>query len=90
MLGNMHPDEVYATPIEELDLGVRTYNVLKRNHIHRVGQLLSMRRKEILSMRHLAPENFEEIQAQLLARGLMSRTHLLGPFAERDEKPEGE
>ena len=83
---DMTPDDVFATLIEELDLRVRTYNCLKRSGINRIGQLLSMRRKEILAIRNLKPENYEEIQGQLIARGFMSPTHLLGPFAERDEE----
>ncbi|HKV59173.1 MAG TPA: DNA-directed RNA polymerase subunit alpha C-terminal domain-containing protein [Ktedonobacteraceae bacterium] len=86
----MYHDDVYATPIEELDLRVRIYNSLKRNQINTVGQLLSMRRKEILAIRTLVPGNFEELQTQLIARGFMSRSHLHGPFAEKDEEHEDE
>jgi DNA-directed RNA polymerase subunit alpha len=86
MPDNITPDDVYATPIEALDLKVRTYNCLKRSGINKMGQLLSMRKKKILAIRNLTPENFAEIKTQLIARGLMSPTHLLGPFAERDEE----
>ncbi len=83
---NMTPDDVYATPIEEMDLRVRTYNCLKRSGINKVGQLLSRRRKEIFSIRNLTPEDYEEIRARLIARGFMSPIHPLGPFAEEDEE----
>lgn len=85
MPDNITPDDVYATPIEALDLKVRTYNCLKRSAINKVGQLLSMRRKKILAIRNLTLEGYEEIRTQLISRGLMSPTHLLGPFAEGDE-----
>ena len=90
MPDNITPDEVYATPIEELDLKTRTYNCLKRSRIDKAGQLLSMRRKEILAIRSLTPENYEEIQTRLITRGLMSPTHLLGAFAQGDEEQEDE
>jgi hypothetical protein len=45
-----------------------------------------MRRKKILAIRNLTPESYEEIQTQLIARGFMSPTRLLGPFAEGDEE----
>jgi DNA-directed RNA polymerase subunit alpha len=86
MPDNITPDDVYATPIEALDLKVRTYNCLKRSAINKVGQLLSMRRKKILAIRNLTLEGYEEIRMQLISRGLMSPTHLLGPFAEGDEE----
>jgi DNA-directed RNA polymerase subunit alpha len=87
---NMTPDDVYATPIEELGLRVRTYNCLKRSGINKVGQLLSRQKKEIFSIRNLTPEDYEEIRAQLITRGLMSPTQLLGPFAEGDEEQKDE
>ncbi len=88
MQHNMLPDDAYATPIEKLDLNVRTYNCLKRNGINKVGQLLSMHRKEILALRGLTLASYEEIRTQLITGGLMSRTHLLGPFAEDGEADE--
>ncbi len=83
---SMPPDNAYATPIEDLGLNVRTYNCLRRSQINRVGQLLTMRKKEILAIRNLTSEHFKEIQLQLIARGLMSPTHLLGPFAGGDKE----
>lgn len=88
MVGNITPDDVYATPIEALDLNMRTYNCLKRSGINKVGQLLSMHRKQILEIRNLTPENFAEIHMQLIAHELMSPTHLFGPFAEEQEEEE--
>lgn len=84
----MTPDDVYAIPIEALDLKVRTYNCLKRSAINKIGQLLSMRRKKILAIRSLTYENYEEIRTRLIAGGFMSPRQLLGPFAEKDEEQE--
>ena len=45
--------EVYDTPIEELELTTRTYNCLKRADITKIGQLLQMDEKDLLSVRNL-------------------------------------
>lgn len=68
--------------IEALDLRVRTYNCLKRGGINTIRQLFSLRKQELLSLRNLTPENYEEIRERLLACGFMHPTHLIGPFAE--------
>ncbi len=76
------------TPIETLDLSVRIYNCLKRSNISTVRQLLSMRKKELLSIRHLTPQNCEEIREQLIAHRFMHPTQLIGPFAEEESDDE--
>lgn len=76
------------TPIETLDLTVRTYNCLKRSRIRTVRQLLSLRKQELLSIRNLTPENYEEIRERVIAGGFMHPTQLLGPFADEDSDDE--
>src|SRR5215467_5730482 len=71
-------------PIETLDLAVRTYNCLKRSHVSTVRQLLALRKQELLHIRNLTPQNYEEIRERLIACGLMHPTHLIGPFAEEE------
>ena len=71
-------------PIETLDLAVRTYNCLKRSNINTVRQLLSLRKWELLHIRNLTPQNYEEIRGRLLACGFMHPTHLIGPFADEE------
>ncbi len=88
MPDNITPYDIYSTPIEVLDLKARTYNCLKRSGINKIGQLLSIRRKKILAIRNLTLEGYEEIRTQFIARGFMSPTQLLGPFAEEDEEQE--
>ncbi len=68
------------TPIEELDLTVRTYNCLKRSNIHTVSQLLALSKAELLGIRNFGPQNYTEVRERLIARGFMDPDHPDGPF----------
>ncbi|NWF79463.1 MAG: DNA-directed RNA polymerase subunit alpha [Chloroflexi bacterium] len=71
------PADVYDTPIEELDLSTRTYNCLKRADITRVGQVLQMDEKALLSVRNLGQKSMEEIRDKLNERGYIPRPALV-------------
>jgi DNA-directed RNA polymerase subunit alpha len=79
----MEDDDAY---IETLDLTVRTYNSLKRKGINTVRQLLSLRKQEFLSIRHLGSRGAEEIRERLIAHRFLHPTQLIGPFSEDDEE----
>lgn len=68
------PADIYETPIEDLDLSTRTYNCLKRADITKVGQVLQMEEKELLSVRNLGQKSMEEIRDRLIERGYIPRT----------------
>jgi DNA-directed RNA polymerase subunit alpha len=63
------PPDVYDTPIEDLDLTTRTYNCLKRADITKVGQVLQMDERALLSVRNLGQKSMEEIRDKLVERG---------------------
>ncbi len=69
------------TPIEELDLAVRTYNCLKRSNINTVGQLLALSKEKLLGIRNFGPQNYDEVRERLIARGFMDPDRPGGPFA---------
>ncbi len=71
------PADVYDTPIEELDLSTRTYNCLKRADITKVGQVLQMDEKALLSVRNLGQKSMEEIRDKLNERGYIPRPALV-------------
>jgi DNA-directed RNA polymerase subunit alpha len=71
------PADIYDTPIEELDLSTRTYNCLKRADITKVGQVLEMDEKALLSVRNLGQKSMEEIRDKLIERGYIPRSSLL-------------
>jgi DNA-directed RNA polymerase subunit alpha len=63
------PADIYDTAIEELDLSTRTYNCLKRADITKVGQVLQMDEKALLSVRNLGTKSMDEIRDKLVERG---------------------
>ncbi len=75
-LGLVIPADIYDTPIEELDLSTRTYNCLKRADITKVGQVLEMDEKALLSVRNLGQKSMEEIRDKLIERGYIPRSSM--------------
>jgi len=61
------------TPIEELDLSVRSYNCLKRAGINSVAELVERNEEEMMKVRNLGRKSLEEVQLKLVALGLSLR-----------------
>jgi hypothetical protein len=59
------------TPIEELDLSVRAFNCLKANDITTVGQLLTKKEDELLSLRNFGRKSLDEIKERLVEKGFV-------------------
>jgi len=53
------------TPIEELELGVRSYNCLKREGIETVGDLISRSEQELLCIPNFGRKSIEEVRERL-------------------------
>jgi len=64
------PDEQYNTPLEQLDLSVRTINALRRSGITTVGELITKGEKELLSIRNFGQKSKQELDERLKALGL--------------------
>lgn len=67
------PDEkesVLDTPIEELDLSVRSYNCLKRQGVNTIGQLTECSEGDLLNIRNFGAKSIEEVKDKLQAMGL--------------------
>ena len=58
------------TPIEDLDLSVRSYNCLKRCGIHTLKDLTSMTRDDMMKVRNLGKRSLKEIESKLKEIGL--------------------
>ena len=58
------------TPIEELDLSVRSYNCLKRAGINSVQELTERTETQMMSVRNLGRKSLDEIQDKLKLLGL--------------------
>ena len=59
-----------ALPIEDLDLTVRSYNCLKREGIHTVGELLSRSEADLLDIRNFGSKSIDEVKAKLVSMGM--------------------
>ncbi|MGC9398961.1 MAG: DNA-directed RNA polymerase subunit alpha [Anaerolineae bacterium] len=70
----------YATPIEDLGLGVRVYNALKRTGISNVGQILEMLQHggddALLAVRNFGIKSLEELKEQLQENEFWQETGL--------------
>lgn len=79
------PNEVYDTPIEQLDLSVRVFNSLKRTGITRVGEMLDMLERgeeTMLAIRNFGEKSLEELKTQLQVKGFLDDEE----EGEEDEK----
>src|SRR5213082_2073620 len=59
-----------ALPIEELNLTVRSYNCLKREGIHTVGELVARSEQDLLDIRNFGAKSIEEVKQKLVDMGL--------------------
>ena len=59
-----------ALPIEDLDLTVRSYNCLKREGIHSVGELVGRSEADLLDIRNFGAKSIDEVKAKLVGMGL--------------------
>ena len=62
--------EQLSTPIESLDLTVRSYNCLKREGIHTVGELIGRSEADLLDIRNFGSKSIDEVKAKLVTLGL--------------------
>jgi DNA-directed RNA polymerase subunit alpha len=60
----------FAMPIEELDLTVRSYNCLKREGIHTVGELVGRSEADLLDIRNFGQKSIDEVKVKLSGMGL--------------------
>jgi len=65
--------ELDRIPIEELELGVRSYNCLKREGIQTVADLVSRTEAELLNIPNFGKKSIEEVREKLSERGLSLR-----------------
>lgn len=59
-----------ALPIEDLELTVRSYNCLKREGIHTVGELVGRSEADLMDIRNFGAKSIDEVKAKLVDLGL--------------------
>ena len=62
--------EQMSMPIEQLDLTVRSYNCLKRESVHTVGELLGRSEADLMGIRNVGQKSIDEVKAKLQSMGL--------------------
>jgi DNA-directed RNA polymerase subunit alpha len=60
-------------PIEELELGVRSYNCLKRVGIETIGDLVTQTENELAAIPNFGKKSIEEVKETLATHGLTLR-----------------
>ncbi|HJF18095.1 MAG TPA: DNA-directed RNA polymerase subunit alpha [Aeriscardovia aeriphila] len=73
-------DPQLAKPIEELNLTQRSYNCLKREGIHTVGELVSRSEQDLLNIRNFGSKSIDEVKDKLASMGLSLKESALGSF----------
>jgi len=89
--------EQLSTPIEQLDMTVRSYNCLKREGIHTVGELITRSEADLLDIRNFGSKSIDEVKVKLAGLGLALKDSPPGfdpgaavYFDDEDEEVEGE
>jgi DNA-directed RNA polymerase subunit alpha len=59
-----------ALPIEDLQLTIRSYNCLKREGIHSVGELVARSEADLLDIRNFGAKSITEVKEKLAELGL--------------------
>ena len=59
-----------AVPIEDLNLTQRSYNCLKREGIHTIGELVSHTEQDLLDIRNFGMKSIDEVKEKLQTLGL--------------------
>jgi DNA-directed RNA polymerase subunit alpha len=59
-----------STPIEDLDLTVRSYNCLKREGINTVSELIALSEDQLMNIRNFGSKSVDEVRDKLATLGL--------------------
>jgi DNA-directed RNA polymerase subunit alpha len=63
--------EQYNIPVERLELSSRTLNCLKRANINKVGEVLEMKRSDLLQIRNFGTKSLDELYDRLRENDLL-------------------
>lgn len=63
-------DAALLTPIEDLEFSMRSYNCLKREEIHTVGELAARTESDLLDIRNFGDKSITEVKEKLAELGL--------------------
>ncbi len=63
--------EQMSTPIEQLDFTVRSYNCLKREGVHTIGELLGRSEADLMDIRNFGQKSIDEVKAKMVSLGMV-------------------
>ncbi len=93
-IGPSPADELVAeqlqTPIESLDLTVRSFNCLKREGIHTVGELISRSEADLMDIRNFGSKSIEEVKDKLNTLGMALKDSPAGFVPAYVEEEDGD
>jgi len=75
------PADLYNLPIEKVGLTQSIVRRLKRNRITKLGELMTMNRKNLLSLEKFGPKSLAEVEDRIRELGLLSVSELGDPSA---------
>jgi DNA-directed RNA polymerase subunit alpha len=67
-----------STPIESLDLSVRSYNCLKREGINTVSELVALSEHQLMNIRNFGQKSVDEVRDKLVELGLSLKDSMPG------------
>mgnify|MGYP000145125308 CR=1 FL=1 len=73
-------DPGMSVPIEDLNLTQRSYNCLKREGIHTIGELVAHTEQDLLDIRNFGMKSIDEVKEKLQSLGLALKASPLGNF----------
>ena len=71
-------DPQMEVPIEDLNLTQRSYNCLKREGIHTIGELVKRSEQDLLDIRNFGQKSIDEVKDKLTSMGLSLKQSPLG------------
>ena len=80
--------EQYNVPVEQLELSSRTLNCLKRASLDKVGQILEMKRSDLLQIKNFGEKSLSELYDHLRSNDLLPAE--LDPAIEDEPEEEPE
>lgn len=83
------PSEAELKPLGELGLSPRVLNALRSRQIERVGQVMTMERDQLLSIRNFGPRSLRELTDALSAHGYDIPSNLIVGGVGDDEEGDG-
>ncbi len=82
--------EQLSTPIEALELTVRSFNCLKREGVHTVGELVGRSEADLMDIRNFGSKSIEEVKDKLRSLGLALKDSPAGFVPAFTDEEDGE